>query len=470
MVDPSVYGASWFASRLGDSSARGPLSIEFDVDVCVIGAGLAGLTVALEVAKRGWSVAVLEAGRVAWNASGRNAGIVRSGFAADPDTIVEKVGHDHAKTLWQLSEMGADHVRQTIRACGIEAESGGGGLLHVSQTANERAVANRADKFAQLGAKVEVWPTERVRASVRSTRYFGGIHFPDAFSIDPLAYAMKLAAAAEAAGARIFEQTPALEIDPAGVRKRITTPASHVVLAGNVHIAGLMPDLADTLVPIYAYSIVTKPLGEALRDAIRFDGAVMDSERGDSGYRVIDGGRLLWVDRRTVWDGNPKRRARALAAAIRRTYPQLGPVEAEYAWSGTLGATVHGMPQIGQLSSGVWLLSGFGGQGINTTAMGGVLVSRAILDGDQTWQAFQPFDLVWAGGRLGRIAVQTAYWYGRAREAVRGALARRTHPAELPPLEEPRPAVAVEEPAQKAPRRRRKAAKAIVEDSTQPVG
>ncbi len=122
---------------------------------------------------------------------------------------------------------------------------------------------------------------------LRSTRYFSGIYLPGAFAINPLNYALGLAAAAEAAGARIFEETPALEIDPAGVRKRITTPsarvrAGHVVLAGNVHIGSLMPDLAGTLVPISTYSIVTEPLGERLRDAIRFRGAVTDNERGDN--------------------------------------------------------------------------------------------------------------------------------------------------------------------------------------------
>jgi gamma-glutamylputrescine oxidase len=476
MADSSIYGMSWYASRTPELEVRSPLSIEFDVDVCVIGGGLAGLTVALEVARRGWSVAVLEAGRIAWNASGRNTGIVRPGFAADPDAVAEKVGPDPAKRLWALAGMGVDHVRRTIHDAGIAgAETNESGLLHVSRTANGRAVADHAERLEDaFGVKTEFWPTEQVRANLRSTRYFSGIHFPDAFSINPLNYALGLAAAAEAAGARIFEQTPALEIDPAGVRKRITTPsarlrAGHVVLAGNVHIGGLMPELADTLVPVWAYSIVTSPLGDALRDAVRFRGAVTDNDRGDSSHRIVDGDRLLWSDRSTVWDGNPRRHARALLAAIRRTYPGLGPIEAEYAWSGSIGATVHRMPQIGELSPGVWLLSGFDRHGLNTTAMGGVLISRAILDGDQDWRAFQPFDLVWAGGKLGRAAVQTAIWYRRAREALQGALARRAHPGELPPAEE-LPAEAPAEPApERAPRRRRKS-KAAVEDSAQPAG
>ncbi len=471
-AEASDYGGSWYASRMVETPPRGRLSLELDVDVCVIGGGLAGLTVALEVARRGWSVAVLEARRVAWNASGRNAGFVLPGFPADPQALIDKVGQTHARTLWAMSEAGADYVRRTIRETQMAgAELDESGWLHVSRTGAYAKLAASADFLSrEFGTAAEFWPAERVRAHLRSTRYFGALHLPGAFSINPLNYALGLAAAAEAAGARIFEETPALEIDPAGVRKRITTPsarvrAGHVVLAGNVHVGGLMPDLAGTLVPIWAYSIVTEPLGDRLHDAIRFLGAVADNEFGDSDHRVVDGDRLLWSDRCSVWERDPRRYKRALLAAIRRTYPQLGAVNAEYAWTGTLGATVHRMPQIGELSPGVWLLSGFGGQGINTTAMGGEIIARAILDGGQAWRLFQPFDLVWAGGRLGRAAVQASYWYGRARERVQGFLARRAHPADLPEIESDLPILTDEPEFPAKPSRRRRKAKPAGETS-----
>ncbi len=154
-----------------------------------------------------------------------------------------------------------------------------------------------------------------------------------------------------------------------------------------------------------------------------------DTELADNHYRVVDGDRLLWSAAARCGSATPRRYVQdACSPTSRRTYPQLGKVEAEYAWTGTLGTTVHRMPQIGELSPGVWLLSGFGGQGINTTAMGGEIVARAIVDGGQTWRLFQPFDLVWAGGRLGRAAVQTAYWYQPHPRAREGLLARRASP------------------------------------------
>src|SRR5437868_4182420 len=94
--------------------ARPPLTGDLDVEACVIGAGLAGLTVAWELARRGWSVAVLEAQRIAWNASGRNTGFVLPGFAQDMDVVARRVGLAHARKLWALSEAGVEYVRRAI--------------------------------------------------------------------------------------------------------------------------------------------------------------------------------------------------------------------------------------------------------------------------------------------------------------------------------------------------------------------
>ena len=126
----------------------------------------------------------------------------------------------------------------------------------------------------------------------------------------------------------------------------------------------------------------------------------------------------MWSGRATMWAGNPRHYVRALTADIGRTYPQLGKVAVDYAWSGTFGNSIHGMPQIGELGPGVWLASGFGGHGLNTTAMAGNLIARAIVDGDQTWRQFTPFELVWAGGRLGRAVAQIYYWTRRFRDAL----------------------------------------------------
>jgi len=217
------------------------------------------------------------------------------------------------------------------------------------------------------------------------------------------------------------------------VRKRIITPgarlrANHVVLCGNVGLKSLMPRLAATMIPVTTYVITTAPLGGRLTQAIGYRGGVSDSDRADNHYRIVGGDRLMLSGRSTVWSRNPRRYIGALRADIKKTYPQLGDVEVDYSWAGTLGITIHRMPQIGEFGPGVWLASGFGGHGLNTTAMGGNLIARAVVDGDQTWRQFTPFELVWAGGVFGRAAAQIRVWTKRARDAIeqRRATARES--------------------------------------------
>jgi len=430
-AEPKAYGSNWYAATRVDGSARPGLTIELDVEVCVIGAGLAGLTVAREVARLGRSVVVLEAKSVAWSASGRNTGVVLPGFAVSADALIERVGLDAAKALWARSEAGAEYVRTAARDMpGVGLNEGG--WLHVSKTDDIRPLAHEAALLAgEFGAAVEPWPVDRVREALHSPRYFHGLHYPRGFSLHPLNYAHGLAAAAEASGARIFEDTPVLEIDPDGVRKRVITShsrvrAAHIVLAGNVHLAELVPQFSRTLLPIFSTVVTTAPLGDQLLDSIRYPGAVSDdTDLAGHHHRIIEGRRLMWCGRSSVRLGKPHREGEALVRRIRRTYPALRNVKVEHAWIGVAGHTVHGMPQLGEITPGLWLLSGFGGHGINTAAMGGEMLARAIVDNDRSWQMFSPFALVWAGGAFGRAAQPLVGWSHRTREAVEGVLARR---------------------------------------------
>jgi len=428
-------GASWYATHAAAAFERPRLTFDIDVDVCVIGGGLAGLTAAREVARRGWSVAVIEARRMAWSASGRNCGFVMPGFGTDARHMVERVGLERARALWKLSEAGVDYVRAAIRETEMPGVAPVAGWLDVSKVDNGDELLAVVTLLGQeFGTEIEGWPTERVRAALKSDLYFHAVHYPGAFHIDPLNYAYGLANAALAAGATIFEETPALAIDPTGVRKRVTTPsarvrAAHVVLAAGAHLGDLAPSLAETVLPVTGYVAVTAPLGERLAEAVAFAGAVSDSRRADFHYRIVGGDRLMWAGGGGVWPASPARAGEAFKAAIARTFPQLGAVEIAHAWSGVMGVSVHGMPQIGEVIPGLWLANAFGAHGLNTSAMAGEVIASAITERDDRWRLFLPYELVWAGGRLGRVVHQVGAWSLRKTEEVAAGLARRREAA-----------------------------------------
>jgi glycine/D-amino acid oxidase-like deaminating enzyme len=405
------------------------LTFDLDVDICVVGAGLAGLTVALEAARLGASVAVLEGRHVGWNASGSNLGTVIPGYSLSIGELIERVGFEDARELWALSKEGVEFIRSKATEELMPGIALSEGALEVSNVDAGDQLISRLQMLAEdFDTEVEGWQIERVRNELRTNRYFHGVYYPRAFQIDGRKYVHGLAALAKRAGARIFEDTPVVSIDSSGIRKRIVTPsarmrASHIVLAGNVHLGAPLKRLSATLLPVWRYAAVTAPLGEQLRHIVSFKGSVMDAD-GIDHFRVVDGDRLMWARPETTWEAQPQRFAGSIQRRIATIFPELGRVEISEVFGGVIGQTVHGMPQIGQLRKGLWVASGFGRQGLNTSAMAGQLIARSILWGDERWRLFSPFELVWAGGTTGRAAGYVVGLWGRGSSAAAGALAR----------------------------------------------
>src|ERR1041385_2741631 len=111
---------------------RSRLTFDLDVDICVVGAGLAGLTVALEAARLGASIAVLEGRHVGWGASGHHLGTVMPGFGLPVAELIERVGLEDARELWALAKEGADHVRATATEEAMPGIAFSEGALEVS--------------------------------------------------------------------------------------------------------------------------------------------------------------------------------------------------------------------------------------------------------------------------------------------------------------------------------------------------
>ena len=411
MIEGNLSNATWYEATAIRGAPRPSLSGKVDAEVCVIGGGLAGLTTALELARRGASVVLIEAKRIAWAASGRNGGFVSNGFALGMDKVKAKTGIEGARALYGLSRFGTEFVRREI-AEGDPSIKMGEGWLNAIRYDNAAEKQAGIAAMADYGQEMQFLSTAQTRAKLVTERYFQGSYDPSAFHMHPLRYALMLAKKAEAAGARLFENSAALAVtrSTAGFLLRV---ASGVVTCGNVVYCvssldrAIHPMTGRAILPVATYVAVTEPLKQ---DLIRTRSAISDSRRAGNYYRLIDNGRLLWGGAITTRVSEPARLAERMQRDMVSVFPQLGNPRIDYAWGGLMGYVRHFMPLIGTDGKGQWWATAFGGHGMNTTAMGGILMARAIAAKDDEYRRFSPFGPQWAGGPFGRTGVQLGYW------------------------------------------------------------
>lgn len=432
---------SWYASSVPDRDMRNSPKGERRVRCLVIGGGLAGISTAWQLANLGIEVILVEAHRIGWGASGRNGGFVSPGFAESVFDIEKKVGKADSRQMFDLSRRGVGFVEERIKALSLDHLVGGQGWLRVIRHPDINGLKRRRDRMARdYDADYTLWPADILRETLASQRYYGGLHDPEPFHMDPLAYCEKLADDAERAGAVLHERTRAEWLRRQGASWLLDTlcldsgetaaiTADHVILTtsayGSMHLADLYPPLDQAVLPVATYVVTSEPLGDRLDDAIRFHGCIGDTRRAGNYYRIVDGGdsrRLLWGGRITTRRSEPHRLADMLKDDILSVYPQLGDFRIDYAWSGLMGYTRRKMPVIGELEPGLWASTAFGGHGLNTTAMAAELIGNAIQGGDDRWRLFKPYHPTaidrMAGGSspLGRIATQFVYWSMQARD------------------------------------------------------
>jgi hypothetical protein len=420
------YGDTYYSRTLTDASPRSSLKGVVTADVAIIGGGLAGLTAALDLVRSGRSVVVLEAERVGWGASGRNGGFVGPGYATGHANITRMVGAENARALHQLSIEGVRIVEENINDLAISDNERIYGKMSVLRYDDPDSLAQHCDMMQrEFGYHLEVMPTESVRAVLRSSKYYQALHDPACFHFHPLNYARAMAKAIEALGGHIFEGSRVTSCDLDGAERAVRTAygevrARDVILAGGGYTDNLVPRLRRSILPIATYVLLTESAPERIAEAVRTPMAISDNRRAGDYYRLVDGGtRLLWGGRITTRTTEPRRLAEMMQKTMVSTYPQLKGVRVETAWSGLMAYARHLMPLIGQLQPGVWYVFGFGGRGMNTTAIGGRVIAEGILGQSDRYRLYEPFGLVWNGGPFGVAAAQLTYWTYQAMDIAK---------------------------------------------------
>lgn len=417
-----TYYRRTMASHEAYETARGDLS----ADVCIVGGGLAGLTAALQLARGGRSVVVLEGQRVAWGASGRNGGFVSAGYATSLSAIERAAGAAQGKELYRLSMEGVEIVRSNIERLQVgEAQPVPGIMRAVRYDGGASLQAFRDQQARDFGRTLRYFGKDEIRATLCSDKYHAALLDEQAFHFHPLNYGRALAREIVRLGGRIHENSAVVSCELDGPRKTVRTAgasvsARDVLFTTGGYTGGVLPSLKRAFLPIATYVLLTEPAPDLIASTIRTAAGIGDDRRAGDYYRVVeDGSRVLWGGRITTRTTDPGDIAALLRREMVGTYPQLANLKVEVAWSGLMSYARHLMPQIGRLKPGVWYCTAFGGHGMNTTAAGGTVIAEAIAGASDRYKLFAPFGLAWNGGVFGTAAVQLTYWAYQTADFVR---------------------------------------------------
>ncbi|MEO7793766.1 MAG: FAD-dependent oxidoreductase [Thermoanaerobaculia bacterium] len=389
---------------LADLPARAPrpaLSGEQQADIAIVGGGFTGLWTALflkELAPEK-EVVLLEAERIAYGASGRNAGQIGETFDHSHTLAIQHFGEDEARRLAQLARRNLDEMESFLTRESIDAEFSRAGQLVLALTKAHTMDAEVALSSA-LRLGIDDWQTldgEATRRRLGSPLPLGALFAPRAATVHPAKLASGLARVAEARGVRIHEHSPVNEIHYQGAGLRLRTErgailAPRTVLATNAYSHHLIARLTRRFLPLYDYVLASEPLDATQRKVIRWQG-----REGVTDFRSFFNYSRLTADDRVVWGsseavyyrgnsvGPPHDHAPAVYAALEasfaRFFPDLSALRFPFRWGGPIAATTRFTPFFGAHFSGRLVYGlGYTGHGVGTTRVAGRLLAHLALE------------------------------------------------------------------------------------------
>ena len=426
----SYYAASTATSGALAPSARihrEPLRGALQADVVVLGGGIAGCSAALHLTKRGYRVALLEARAVGYGASGRSGGQTIFGLAASQSRLRAEVGRSDAQRLFDLSIEALDLTKSLITEYGIDCDYHAN---HVHVAVKPRHL-HELDEWSRELHEECGYPSARLlgrdelQAHVRSVRYLGGLIDPRSGHLNPLKFTQGVARAAEAQGAKIFENSQVLRYED-GPEVVVHTAAgsvrcAHLILCGNAYIGAVSRALARRILGVGTYIIATEPLDEERVRALLPSNAaiadinwILDYFRRSADHRLLFGGRVSYSA------VQPPHLAESMRKRMLRIFPSLTDVRVAYAWGGYLDITMSRAPDFGRLAPNVFYMQGFSGHGMSLTGLAGKLVAEAVAGTAERFDVFAriPHRDFPGGPLLRRPSLVMAMLYYRLRDLM----------------------------------------------------
>jgi glycine/D-amino acid oxidase-like deaminating enzyme len=378
-------------------AAQDPLESAARVDVAIVGAGLTGLSAALALARRKASVVVLEAGRIAGEASGRNGGHCNNGVAHNYAGLVERFGEVQARAMYRAFDAGVDAVERLVREERIDCDFVRSGKLKLAaKPKHYESLARSFAAISEVDSGAELVAPERVREEVGSASFHGGLLQKKSAQMHVGRFAIGLAEAAARQGARIYPDAPVTKLERlSGRAHRITCglgtfEASQVLLATGTSRLGPFSWFRRRLVPVGAFIVATEPLDRALVDRL------MPKRRNyvttriiGNFFRLTPDGRLIFGGRARFAMSNPasdEKSGRILRQSLEEVFPALRGVRIDYCWGGLVDMTANRLPRAGE-HQGLLYSMGYSGHGVQMSVRMGEVMAD-IIDGrpvDSPW-------------------------------------------------------------------------------------
>ncbi|MBP2547992.1 gamma-glutamylputrescine oxidase [Neorhizobium galegae] len=420
LTDNPGHAPSWYAASARDRRVRPMLQGETEADVCVIGAGFSGISAALELAERGYSVVVLEAERIGFGASGRNGGQIVNGYSRDLQTIAARYGKEKATRLGEMSLEGAAIIRARVEKYAIDCDLVDGGFFAAFTDKQMRAMeAHKADWERHGHPGLEMVSAQEVGRYAKTGRYAGGMIDRLGGHIHPLNLVLGEAGAVERLGGQIFERSRVIRLEE-GTPYRVVTEkgavrARYVLVCGNAYLPPQLPEISGRMMPVSSQVLTTEPLEAGLAQAllpanycVEDANYILDYYRRTADNRILYGGGIGYGGR------DPKDITAVIRPNMLKTFPELAGVRIDYAWSGNFALTLTRIPHIGQLRPNLYFSHGDSGHGVTTTHLLGKILGEAVAGHAERYDVWSSLpNLPFPGGLRFRVplTVLGAWWY-----------------------------------------------------------
>lgn len=386
-MNPSSHAASYYAASSHVQPDYPSLAGEVNVDVCVVGGGFSGLNTAIELAERGLSVALLEARKIGWGASGRNGGQLIRGVGHHVERFSDVIGEEGVRQLKLMGLEAVEIVRQRVEKHTIACDLTWGYCDLANKPKEFAGFAEDAEELLGLGYRhpLKLIQPEDIRSVIDSNNYAGGMLDMGSGHLHPLNLALGEAAVAQSLGVQLFEHSavtrleygPQVKVHTAQGRVRADT----LVLGCNAYLNELDPTLSGKVLPAGSYIIATEPLGEDLaRQLLPLNTAMCDQRVAVDYFRLTADKRLLFGGACHYSGRDPQDISAYMLPKMLKVFPQLRDVKIDFQWGGMIGIGANRLPQIGRLKEhpNVFYAQAYAGHGLNATHLAGKLLGEAI--------------------------------------------------------------------------------------------